>query len=315
MARRRRPYSLFESIAAILLGVAAVIIKWRAKKERTAARRPSRGYGAGDTKLSPQASRYNSYVRELAGASLALFGFLRELNRSTRCRNLLKSLPGMECFDGEDGTFTINKRLAVIAYCDVRDCFRRLGYDEGELQGLTGIGYAMFVMLLINRDFDLMRFLDVKQRGRLLEIVSELKNTTSVEMNIADHEDEFRFNVLFGIANGEHEWTQQFATHLYRWASLVAKSDGVVTADESATLAAILEMRKSGDGANIRVSGGRNESPPGESSPPQRKQRKEDVQTLKEVMQSLDALIGLDPVKTEVKSLSVCHGLRKPFCQ
>lgn len=208
------------------------------------------------TQRSSQNPRFDAYVRELAAATQAIYSFLRELNRSTRCRNQLKALPSLECFDRNDA-FTINSRLAAIAYCDVRDCYRRLGYDEGRLQGLAGIGYAMFVVLLIDKEFEPLRFLDVDQREKLLEIVSGLKYTAELEIDIAEHESEFRFNVIFGVANNEHEWAQRFATLLYRWASLIAKADGVVTRTESEVLESIMKLVNNGNGSdgNVKVTG------------------------------------------------------------
>lgn len=198
--------------------------------------------------------RYNSYLSDLTLASQALYNFLREINRSTRCRNQLKALPGMEAIDRGDNSFSLNKRLAAIAYCDLRSCFRKLGYDEGRLTGLTGIGYAMVVLLLIDRDFDLERFRDAQQKDKLLSIVSDLKRTATLEVNIQDHDDEFRFALIFGALNHEPELVQRFATHLYRWASLIAKADGTVTQTESTTLESIMKMNNGGkcDG-NVRV--------------------------------------------------------------
>ena len=206
------------------------------------------------TRMQMLSPRYNSYLSDLASASQALYNFCREVNRSTRCRNQLKALPGLEAVDSGDNPFSINKRLAAIVYCDLRSCFRKLGYDEGRLTGLTGVGYAMIVLLLIDRDFDLGRFRDVRQHGKLLSIVSDLKRTATLEVNIQDHEDEFRFALIFGALNHEPELVQRFATHLYRWASLIAKADGTVTKAESAALEAIMKMNNGGtcDG-NVRV--------------------------------------------------------------
>ena len=158
---------------------------------------------------------------------------------------------------GKNGnTFTINQRLAVIVYCDIRACYRRLGYDEGCLEGLTGIGYAMIVLLLISNDFNPKWFLDRERSGKLLEIVSELKHTATVEMDISGHEDEFRFALIFGTLNHEQELVQRFATLMYRWASLIAKADGTVTSTESAALEAIMEINNTaGYNGNVRVSG------------------------------------------------------------
>ena len=254
---------------------------------------------------SPSA-RFNSYVVELSSAANSLYRFLLELSRNPRCVNELNDLPGMDAADRSNMDFTVNQRLGFIVYCDVRECFRRLGYDDGDLQGLTGVGYAMIMCLLINRGFDLKRFLDPTQRYQLLKIVGDLKRTTDIEMRISDHEGEFRFNVVFGYANEEPEWVQRFATHMYRWASLVAKEDGRVTAAESATLSAILEMKKAGSGSNVRISGrdGDSHAPKNGSQQAATAPRKRNARFLQEVMQSLDSLVGLSPVKQEVKMLA-----------
>lgn len=209
------------------------------------------------TRKQMSSPRYNSYLRDLASASQALYNFFRELNRSTRCRNQLKALEGLEAVDKGENAFSINKRLAAIAYCDLRSCFRKLGYDEGRLTGLTGIGYAMMILLLIDKDFDLNRFSDARQRDKLLSIVSELKRTATLEVDIEGHENEFRFALVFGVVNHEQELVQRFATHLYRWASLIAKADGTVTKTEGEALEAIMLMNnRNADDGNVRVSGG-----------------------------------------------------------
>lgn len=207
-------------------------------------------------------TRYDNYVRDLAQSAEAFYAFLRELNRSTRCRNLLKDLPGMEAFDREENVFSINKRLAVIVYCDLRDCFRELGYDEGRLEGLTGIGYAMIIKLLLKSKDGLSLFYRRDCVPKLLKIIGDLKTTTTIRMDIEGHDDEFRFSFLFGTVNSEHEWVSRYATLMYRWASLIAKADGQISSDESATLAAIMKMKESKCEGNVKVSGGGSVSAP-----------------------------------------------------
>lgn len=207
-------------------------------------------------------TRYDNYIRELAQSAEAMFLFLKELHRSTRCRNLLKDLPGMDVFEREENVFSINKRLAVIVYCDLRDCFRELGYDEGRLEGLSGIGYAMIIVLLLKQSGGLSLFYRRDCVPKLLKIVSDLKTTTTVRMDIEGHDDEFRFSFLFGTVNSEHEWVRRYATLMYRWASLIAKADGCISVDESAVLAAIMKMKESKCEGNVKVSGGGNVSIP-----------------------------------------------------
>lgn len=207
-------------------------------------------------------TRYDNYVRDLAQSVEAFYAFLKELNRSTRCRNLLKNLLGMEAFDREENVFSINKRLAVIVYCDLRDCFRELGYDEGRLEGLPGIGYAMIIMLLLKSKGESSLFYRRDCVPKLLKIIGDLKTTTTIRMDIEGHDDEFRFSFLFGTVNSEHEWVSRYATLMYRWASLIAKADGQISSDESETLAAIMKMKESKCEGNVKVSGGGSVSAP-----------------------------------------------------
>ena len=275
------------------------------------------------TSFQRAGGRWDSYIRELAYASQALYNFLRELNRSTRCRNQLKALPGMEPFDGASNEFTINKRLAAIVYCDVRDCFRRLGHSTSNLYNLEGMGYAMFVCLLINKGFQLSLFLDRGKAKELARIIGELDHTATVEVNIAGHENEFRFDVVFGKVNTEREWVQRFSSLLYRWASLVAKADGTVTPEESQMLESIMKMsdNSSSDGDNVRITGEagdttdhpRYETPDTDSKAQTDEQgtcssaertKKQRRGSLKTALRTLDELIGLEPVKKNVRALA-----------
>ena len=184
----------------------------------------------------------------------------------------------------------------------------------------------MIVLLLINRDFDLNRFCDVRQREKLLSIVSELKRTAKLELDIEGHEDEYRFALIFGTLNHEHELVRRFATCVYRWASLIAKADGTVTKAESEALESIMKMR-SGDrfDGNVKVTEANRSS--GQDS---KHSIDEDVDLfadsnvdykaaqrnstitadskngrgMKAVMEKLDGLIGLGRVKSEVKQLT-----------
>ncbi|MBR2837847.1 MAG: AAA family ATPase [Kiritimatiellae bacterium] len=289
-------------IVAVLAGFAALFI-W-IYVHTAEAMEKSLGNGSGGRRYSamrrPQDVR-DGRLREMASAAKSLYGFLSELDKCGRCTDMLNSLPGLDAISKDGNSFSIGQRLAVIAYCDLRDCFRRLGHDDGRLCGLEGVGYAMVVMLLLDRDFDVERFGDPQQRDKLLAIASDLQRTAKLEIDIADHEGEFRFAVIFGLAHNEHELVQRFATHVYRWASLIAKADGTVTKAESETLAAILEMHH-GSGSNVRISESHAGLPAAEgrkSLPEARPGR-----TIHDAMQSLDALVGLDPVKQDVKALA-----------
>ena len=262
------------------------------------------------TDPSGSRSRWDACLREMANASQALFGFLKELSGNARCREILEGLAGMERFDGGASTFAVAPRLAAIAYCDVRDCFRRLGQSPASLDSLEGMGYAMFMSLLISRDFDVRTFFDRDRSRTLVKAIGELDRTFTCEIDIYGHERESRFAIVFGKACGEHEWVQRYSSLLYRWASLIAKADGTVSMEESEALAAIMDMREAAktDG-NVRVRGAAAPSaearPPGavaaEAAPEPRVDRR---RALGDALKELDALVGLAPVKTEVRKLA-----------
>ena len=259
-------------------------------------------------------TRWDTYLHEMARASQALFDFLKELSDNARCRNILNDLPEMAGLDHATGSFAITPRLAALVYCDVRDCFRRLGKSPASLDNLEGMGYAMFMCLLISKGFDVNRFFDRRQTHELARTIEKLDHTVVCEVNIEGHEGESRFMVVFGKAHGEHDWAQRYSSLLYRWASLIAKADGAVTPEESDALAAIMKMwegeKPSGD---VRVSASSapstetlpvatkamDDTPVGAPNPGADRRR-----DLSDAMKALDALVGLDPVKAEVRKLA-----------
>ena len=251
--------------------------------------------------------QWGPYVKVLASASLDLYAFLQELSGNTRCRDILDGLSGMPS-DLAPEHFSIDHRLGFIVYCDVRDCFRELGHSTSHLSNIEGMGYAMFMALLICRDFDIDNFYDPNQSAKMVQIAEQLATTVTAELDIKGYEDEFRFPVIFGLANHETEWVQRFATLLYRWASLIAKADGTVTERESSLLAAIQKMKDCRSSGNVRLTerGEISEAcqPRTDNSVAPESPFPGDGGRLREAMGELDDLIGLLPVKDEVRKLT-----------
>ena len=251
----------------------------------------------------------NKAINELAVVTRSFYDFLKKLNRSTRVRNILNSFQGMDNVGKNGNSFSINPRLGLIAYCDVRAIFRNLGYNEGCLSGLSGVGYAMFVLLvMLDKDFDLLRLCDSSQRDEILKIVSGLADTTKLELDIEGRENDIRFGVMFGDVKQEHELVVQYATHLYRWASLLAKADGVITAKESEVLASIMKLRDASSIGNVSIQNATSiDRAPANSNKeeemPSASQVKSSVESLEEALKTLEDLIGLSPVKQDVKTL------------
>ena len=245
---------------------------------------------------------FDNYITELSCSATVLYRFLLDMDRNPRIQAQLLSLPGLENFDDSHNCFTIGKRLALIVFCDLRAYFRRLGYNESYLHGLCGCGYSMIVLKLLDRNFDLSVFHDGSTRQKLLQTVSEMSaDTAGLRFDIQGHENESRFGIVFGGINHEQELVQRYATLLYRWASLIAKADGVISRSEQEVLASILEIVSSGSGENVSVSGSDSGLPKQHKKGDTQAQKR---QTLAEVLKSLDDLIGLDPVKQDVRTLT-----------
>ena len=245
---------------------------------------PDAKSGKGGSHVPVSNDRWNLRLREMAQAAQTLFDFLKEIGASARCQEILQKLPNMEKFDAGKNNFAITPRLAAIVYCDIRDCFRRLGFSPDSLDRLEGYGYAMFMSLLIVPGFDIDRYFDRRQARQLVKVIADVDHTSTVEVDIQGYENESRFSVVFGKAYGENEWVQRYSTLLYRWASLIAKADGEVTERESAALSAIMSMQEPPKSeGNVRVSNGK---------------------SLDEALRELDALVGLAPVKADVRKLA-----------
>ena len=251
---------------------------------------------------------------EMESVSRAFYGFLVQLSRDSRCQEELRALPGMDNLPTSG--FSINHRLAAIAFCDARDCYCRLGNSLSDLSSSEGMGFLMFTALLFNRDVDISLLSDPQCRRGLEKSVGGLTSETlNITVSGGGLENEFRFGVIFGLMNNEFEWVQRYSTLLYRWASLMAKADGVVTQREREVLSHIVKMCEFKNEGNVHVSGDGCEpavdapwKPAGGAVAQRNKVSAEQSRTndggnLQNVLSNLDALVGLAPVKEEVRRL------------
>jgi len=205
---------------------------------------------------------------EMADASMALYRFLQELDRTPRCRKELAETPGLEGVGVGGDHFTITQKLGFLVFCDLRDIYARLGHDTRSLHNREGVGYAMLILLLISKEAELAWFNDPTHANKLLSIVEDLSKSDVGHITIEGHENELRFALIFGQMHHEQDWVNRYATLLYRWASLVAKASGSISQAESDVLKSIMELRTEGGvnlSGNVRISG-TGEIPGGESA-------------------------------------------------
>ena len=251
---------------------------------------------------------------EMENVTRAFYGFLVQLNRNPRCQEELHALPGMDSLPTSG--FSIDHRLAAIAFCDARDCYCRMGNSLSGTSSPAGMGFLMFTALLFNRDADISLLGDPQRRRSFGESAAGLTpEAINISVSGDGFENEFRFGVIFGLMNNEFDWVQRYSTLMYRWASLMAKADGVVTPREREVLSHIVKMCEFKNEGNVHVSGGGgcHAAAPWKPAGGAYVAKRDDVsaehslsndgRNLQNVLSSLDALVGLAPVKEEVRRL------------
>ena len=95
-------------------------------------------------------------------ATRSFYDFLVQLGRNPRCMDELRAVPGLNDFAKAD--FSINPKLAAIAFCDARDCYCQLGNSLSDLSSSAGIGFLMFVALLFKSDVSIELLRDPQKR-------------------------------------------------------------------------------------------------------------------------------------------------------
>ena len=250
----------------------------------------------------------------MEGAVRSFYEFLVQLDRTPRCQEELRALPGMDNIPKSG--FSINPRLATIAFCDARDCYCRLGNTLSNLSVPAGQGFLMFAALLFDRDIDLSLLRESRRRSGFEEAIEKLSSDSiNIAISGGGFDKEYRFGVIFGLLNNEFDWVRRYSTLMYRWASLMAKADGVVTPQESEVLAHIMKMREFKNEGNVHIETGDGVLDAAEVWKPaggavSRRNRisagrgeMDANQDLDDVLARLDALVGLAPVKEEVRKL------------
>lgn len=108
------------------------------------------------------------------------------------------------------------------------------------------------------------------------------------------YDDELLFNVVFARDVAMADVARRYSTIIYRWASLLAKSDGTVDVAEQKWLADLVKFTRY-DGENAAGSQQLKLGAVVQMLPQEEKGAS---------MRELDALIGLEPVKAQVKALA-----------
>ncbi len=274
-------------------------------------------YLAFHSKKQPE-KHFNGYVNpkryqtqdcildEMEAAAYAIYNFLKKIDQIPRCRKELREIEGLKV-EGAT-TFTLTPELAFMVYCDVRDIYTRLGHSIYALHSREGAGYTMLIVLLVTTTTDLSFIRSTSRLSEIESLVEELSRMNVGNITIYDHENELRFPLAFGALYNEHDWVNQYATLLYRWASLIAKADGSISLEESEVLQSIMNLKSEKDlSGNVQISGEVQFDNPekGEKLTPTK------IENTKSGLDQLNELIGLESVKAEVRQLASFIAIQK----
>ena len=245
---------------------------------------------------------YFSMIRK---SSTDIVRFLERIESDARCKKMLDDIGGVEVFDSLGKYCRFNPRLAMIAYTDLRDTFRRLGYSTDDLTGLEGLGMMMVMLGLFDLDADIDRLEDPQYSSQMAGIASRCIREVGGDMNIKGEDTPLMLHFVFSHSSGVFDWAVEYATLVYRWASIMAKADGTITPDEEKALTRLMKLKEETSGANVRISGGVDTTKaPAGFRPAQKRHLSNTGSRQRSPAEMFNGLIGLKPVREEVEKLA-----------
>lgn len=247
------------------------------------------------------------YFSMILKASTDIIDFLERIDGDSRSKNILSEIGGGEQLDNLGKYCNLNPRLTMIAYVDLKETFRKLGYSTDDLSGPEGMGLiTAMVKMFTFEDVDVGKLADPDYASKVATIMSKCIREVGGEMSIKGTETPLMLHFVLGHSSGSFEWAVEYATLVYRWASVMAKVDGTITPAEEKVLSSLMKLRDETSGSNVRISGGETMNvAPSEclrTAPKRRVSRP--VPQSSSPSKMFNGLIGLKPVRDEVEKLA-----------
>ena len=246
-------------------------------------------YGGG---ASYAPSPYTRYVHAVQAETNRIFAFAQQVCANREARRILDEQVNVTGqIDADVRTFgrLPDPMLTCIIVQDFVMCYRRLGNRvvAGPLtweRVSLGIVFSQFFTTLKEAGLSSDVWADPRLARDLLPSYDGLIANFSQMCQVEGREDDLMFEIVFGRPEAMPDLARQYAVLLCRWATLLAKADGVVTEQEKQWLAELMRL-----GEERRAAGVRRTEPSDDG-----------VDPLKE----LDGLVGLAPVKRQVRDLA-----------
>lgn len=253
-----------------------------------AGRRQGQSGGGASDAPSP----YTRYVHAVQAETNRIFAFAQQVCANREARRILDEQVNVTGqIDADVRTFgrLPDPMLTCIIVQDFVMCYRRLGNRvvAGPLtweRVSLGIVFSQFFTTLKESGLSSDVWADPRLARDLLPSYDGLIANFSQMCQVEGREDDLMFEIVFGRPEAMPDLARQYAVLLCRWATLLAKADGVVTEQEKQWLAELMRL-----GGERRAAGVRRTEPSDDG-----------VDPLKE----LDGLVGLVPVKRQVRDLA-----------
>ena len=242
--------------------------------------------------VSSATSPYARYVRAVQAETNRIFAFAVQVCANREARRILDeqvNVTGQVDSDVREYGRLPDPMLTCIIVQDFVMCYRRLG-NRVAAGPFTWERVSLGIMF--SRFFDVMKdsgltqasWADQRLARGLLPSYDGLIANFSQMCQVEGREDDLLFEIVFGRPEAMPDLARQYAVMMCRWATLLAKADGVVTDTEKKWLSELMRLGEARREAGVR--------------------RSEASEDGTDPLKELEGLVGLAPVKHQVADLA-----------
>ena len=175
------------------------------------------------------------YLEMVVDAAEAMGAFVKELDGEITTGELLGQVEGIDAVENLGVFSTKNAKLGFLVYSDMMRTCKGLGYSletVGEAE-LVGLGCGFLQVLQFEPAIEEQDWIKDEVRQQFRNDLVSLAQVIETSVQLALPDDQFLFPFVFSYSENGQALGQQYLTLLYRWASIVAKADGVISKSES----------------------------------------------------------------------------------
>lgn len=240
---------------------------------------------------SGKPAKESDYFDNVSYAANNLYNHIKKLNRNKAVKSMLAKYD--EQFSKFDGISVgeINPRLLIICLSDVIKSYEGLGH-KFDLNTEEGLGIVNFVVRLISPQDDAVYNNEALMRTKGRKAIKPFLDSFNSSFTTTFPEDKFFVVEMMRADDIDDDLVSKYAILLYRFASIIAKADDVVTEKETTWLEHIMSF--------VSVEGGSTNG----SNVKGRAKSSIQNEACSDLENELNSMIGLAPVKEEVSKLT-----------